>query len=54
MAWFLTAFWRAEDGLAGLGLERRRSVWMVMHPDVARIERVRAVADLTVEHLADR
>lgn len=40
--------------LDGLGVERRRSVWMVMHPDVARIERVRAVADLTVEHLADR
>jgi len=39
--------------LHGLGVERRRSVWMVMHPDVARIERVRCVADLTVEHLAD-
>ncbi len=39
--------------LTGLGLERRRSVWMVMHPDVARIERVRAVADLTVAHLAE-
>jgi len=39
--------------LHGAGVERRRTVWMVMHPDVARIERVRCVADLTVKHLAD-
>jgi len=39
--------------LDGAGVERRRTVWMVMHPDVARIERVRCVADLTAKHLAD-
>lgn len=36
------------------GPERRRDVWMVMHPDVAQIERVRVVADLIVARLADR
>jgi len=44
---------RHPDMVAVAGPERRTDVWMVMHPDVARIERVRVVADLIGRRLAE-
>ncbi len=43
---------RHPDMVPLAGPERRTDVWMVMHPDVARIERVRVVADLIGKRLS--
>lgn len=45
---------RHPDMVPLAGPERRTDVWMVMHPDVARIERVRVVADLIATRMSER
>lgn len=39
--------------LPALGVVQEQPLWLVMHPDMARVSRVRAVADVLVEHLAE-
>ena len=45
---------QSPNMVALAGPERRTDVWMVMHPDVARIERVRVVADLIARRMSAR